>query len=224
MYSSNPVNNLPLKFNEIETVLWDWNGTLLNDVDVNMKIINRMLSKRGLKVLDLASYKNLFCFPIKLFYERIGIDLEKESFEKTAEEYMTNYRSYEDEIGLNAEVPFVLNAIHQKGINQYILSTCAKEDLMRMINHFDLADKFQKIYGADDIHANGKIGTGKLLIQNHSLNPERTLLIGDTLHDAEVAKAIGTNYILYSGGHNSHHLLSKESRVITNLKELISIK
>jgi phosphoglycolate phosphatase len=220
---NNPDKNFPIKFKETENILWDWNGTLLNDVDVNLKVINRMLSRRGLKQLYLASYKNTFCFPVKLFYEQIGIDLEKESFGEAAEEYISDYRSCEDEIGLNANASFVLDAFHQKGIRQYILSACGKEDLMRMINRFDLAGKFQEIYGADDIHAHGKTETGKILIQNHSIDPERTLLIGDTLHDAEVAKAIGINYILYSGGHNSYDLLNKESRVITDLKEILTL-
>lgn len=216
-------NNISLKFDEIETVLWDWNGTLLDDLDVNIKVINRMLLRRGLKPLDPASYKNSFCFPIRLFYERIGIDLANESFEDTAEEYITDYRSCEDEINLTTDATFVLDAINQKGIGQYILSACGKEDLMRMIDRFDLAGKFQKIYGADNVHAHGKIETGKLLIQNLSINPQRTLMIGDTLHDAEVAKAIGVNYILYSGGHNSYDLLNKEAKVITSLKEVLSL-
>lgn len=210
-----------LTFDETDTVLWDWNGTLLDDLEVNMKVINLMLSGRGLRLLDLDSYKNIFCFPIKLFYERIGIDLQQEAFETVAEEYMSAYRSCEDEINLNADALCVLDAIHQKGISQYILSACAKEDLMRIINRFGLAGKFKKIYGADDICAYGKIGTGKMLLQNHAINPERTLLIGDTLHDAEVAQAIGVNHILYSGGHNSHELLSKESVVIAGLKEVL---
>jgi len=217
------VNNSRLKFEEIKTVLWDWNGTLLDDVDVNLEAINRMLNRRGLKPLDLVSYKNVFCFPIKLFYERIGIDLEKESFQKSAEEYVLNYCSFEDNIGLNPDASYVLDAINQRGIRQYILSACAKNDLMRMISRFGLTGKFQEIYGADNVYANGKIGTGKLLIQNNSIDPEKTLLIGDTLHDAEVAKAIGVNYILYSGGHNSFDMLSRESRVITNLKDVLTI-
>ena len=208
---------------QIETVLWDWNGTLLNDLDVNLEVLNRMLHRRGLNQLDLPTYKNSFSFPIKSFYKIIGIDLEKESFEEAAEEYITDYRACEYKIGLTPDASFILDALNQKGIHQYILSACGTDDLMRMINRFELGDKFRRIYGADDICAYGKIGTGKLLIQNHALDPEKTLLIGDTLHDAEVAKAIGINYVLYSGGHNSHELLSKESRVLTQLKEVLTL-
>ncbi len=221
MLANNPVKQPLLNLEKTETILWDWNGTLLDDLDVNIKVINRMLARRGLIQLNQITYKNAFCFPVKLFYERIGIDLRKESFQELAEEYMSDFRSCEDEITLNADASFVLDAIHRRGINQYILSACGKEDLMRMINLFNLTGKFRKIYGAENICAHGKIETGKLLIKKHSINPERTLLIGDTLHDAEVAKAIGVNYILYSGGHNNHNLFSKESRIITRLNEIL---
>lgn len=207
--------------NEIETLIWDWNGTLLDDVGVNLKTINRMLSKRGLKELDLSMYKLLFCFPVKLFYKEIGFNLEKESIEEISVDYHTTYKSYEDEICLNSDVPFVLDTIRQTGINQYILSACMKDDLMANIQRFNLTDKFQAIYGAEDICASGKIGLGKLLIKNHSLNPDKTLIIGDTLHDAEVARSLGINHLFYSGGHNSNDLLIKEGRVVTSLKEIL---
>lgn len=223
MRTNDLVNNSLLKFDEIETVLWDWNGTLLDDLEVNWKVINGMLSRRGLKQIDIVAYKNAFCFPVKLFYERVGIDLMKEPFDEAAEEYMTNYRSYEKEISLNPDASLVLETIYRKGISQYILFACPQNELMQTLDRFCLTSRFRKIYGAEDIRANGKIETGRLLIQNHSINPKRTLLIGDTIHDAEVAKAIGVNYILYSGGHNSYDLLSKESKVITDLREVLAL-
>lgn len=206
---------------KVETLIWDWNGTLLDDVEANVRTINDMLSRRGMKQLDLATYKDLFCFPVKSFYQQIGFDLEKESIEEISVEYHSTYKSYEGSVRLNPDAPYVLEAVRRKGIKQYILSACVKNDLLRMINHFNLSDNFEKIYGADDICANGKVGSGKYLIQHHSLNPAKTLIIGDTLHDAEVAKAIGISYLLYSGGHNSYDLLRKETRVVASLKEII---
>ena len=50
-------------------------------------------------------------------------------------------------------------------------------------------------------------------MKDNTLDPKKTLIIGDTLHDAEVAK-LGINYLLYSGGHNSFELLSKNAKVM----------
>jgi len=207
---------------EFDTVLWDWNGTLLNDVHANINTINRMLDKRGLNPLNLATYKESFCFPVSRFYRQIGFDLEKETIEQISVEYHVHYKSFESDITIHPDAASILNTFSQKGIQQYILSACIKEDLLRMIDRFGLTSYFQAIYGADDICAHGKIGLGEYLIRHHSLDPSRTLMIGDTLHDAEVARALGVNLLLYSGGHNSYRLLSEEDTTVKELKEVLS--
>lgn len=111
---------------ETETLIWDWNGTLLDDVDANVKVINKMLLKRDLPQLDLHTYKDIFCFPVKQFHIRIGIDFSAESIEEISAEYMEHYKSYESSLELNTDVPFILDSINAKGIDQYILSAAGK--------------------------------------------------------------------------------------------------
>ena len=207
---------------EIESIIWDWNGTLLDDVEVNVRTVNEMLVKRGLSQVDIATYKELFCFPVKTFQSLVGFDFEKETFEEIAIEYQATYKLYADEIRLNEDALFVIDLLFQKGAKQYILSAAMQDDLVKMLEGFNIANKFNGIYGVSDIHAAGKIERGKQLMNENLLNPERSLIIGDTLHDAEVAKALGINYLLFSGGHNSHELLSKNAKVIGSLKELVS--
>lgn len=59
-------------------------------------------------------------------------------------------------------------------------------------------------------------------MRTYLLNPDTTLLIGDTVHDAEVAEALGIACILYAGGHNSLDLPSEKAVVVTQLKDLLS--
>ena len=207
---------------ETETLIWDWNGTLLDDVDANVKVINKMLLKRDLPQLDLHTYKDIFCFPVKQFHIRIGIDFIAESIEEISAEYMEHYKSYESSLELNTDVPFILDSINAKGIDQYILSAAGKKDLLRMLDHFHLTDKFKGIYGSEDICATGKVGIGQKLIKDNSLNPGKAIIIGDTVHDAEVAKTLGIKCILYAGGHNNYDLLKNESKVIANLKDILT--
>mgnify|MGYP002113554030 CR=1 FL=1 len=209
-----------MSLSEMNTLIWDWNGTLLDDVNANVEVINKMLLKRSLPLLELNRYKDIFCFPVKQFHIRIGIDFNKESIEEVSAEYMELYKSYESSLELNADVPFILDWINSKSINQYILSAAGKDDLLRMLGHFQLTGKFKGIYGSGDICATGKVEIGRKLMEDNALNPDKTLIIGDTLHDAEVAKALGVNCILYAGGHNSYDLLKSESEVITSLKDM----
>lgn len=211
-----------MKFDHVDTLIWDWNGTLLDDAEVNMKVINEMLSRRGLKPLDLVEYKQLFCFPVKRFHVQIGFDFEKESIEGISAEYMDLYKKHEKEIGLHADVSFVLDAMNARGVDQYILSAAEQDDLLAMLDYFHLSGKFKGIYGSDDICANGKIGIGQKLIKENALNPGNVLLVGDTLHDVEVAQSLGVKCVCYSEGHNCIDILAEKAAVITKLKDVLS--
>ncbi len=210
-----------IEWDKVETVIWDWNGTLLDDVEANRKIINTMLLKRGLKPLEETAYKEWFCFPVESFQRRIGFNFEEESIEEISREYHTLYKRYEKDIRLNADALPVLDALHARKIDQYILSAAANDDLTRMLHAFGLKDKFTGIYGATDICAHGKTETGRYLMQTQLLNRETTLMVGDTVHDAEVAGALGIPCVLYAGGHNSRQLLSGKAAVVTRLKDLL---
>ena len=58
-------------------IVWDWNGTLLNDVQAAFSAMNAMLSRRGLPLMEsLAQYRELFTFPVRQYYAAAGLDLD----------------------------------------------------------------------------------------------------------------------------------------------------
>ena len=73
-------------------IIWDWNGTLLDDVKINIEIINILLSERGLPLIDSTDkYRNLFSFPIQSFYKELGFTFKDEPFETVARQYAFMY-------------------------------------------------------------------------------------------------------------------------------------
>ena len=77
--------------NRYSHILWDWNGTLLDDVWLCLDIISSMLIRRGKKGIDSKRYKTIFGFPVQTYYERPGFDFRKESFDSAATEFCDNY-------------------------------------------------------------------------------------------------------------------------------------
>ena len=67
-----------------------------------------------------------------------------------------------------------------------------------------------------------KIDRGRQLVSACGIRPEETLMVGDTLHDAEVAQALGFRCVLYAGGHNDEARLRTAAPVIHRLKEILS--
>ena len=68
-------------------VIWDWNGTLLDDVWLCVDIINAMLGRRGVPALDRERYRRIFDFPVPIYYERAGFDFSRETFAAAADEF-----------------------------------------------------------------------------------------------------------------------------------------
>jgi phosphoglycolate phosphatase len=111
--------------------------------------------------------------------------------------------------------------IQQLGLRQSILSAGNQSDVELFVNHFKLDCFFNQVFGTNNIKAEGKIELGKKFITNSNLRPEEILLVGDTIHDLQVAKAIGCSVLLFSRGHNSNTQLSGYSvQIINSLMEV----
>ena len=159
----------------IDRVIWDWNGTLLNDVNLNCALMNRMLRRRGMPVIpDLDHYRRIFQFPIREYYRAAGFDFRKESYEALAAEYLAEYPEESLRCPLAKGAAEALTAFREAGIAQS---------------------------GAD---------------------PAGAVLIGDTDHDWETAKALGCRCVLTAGGHQSRQAL--EALGVPVLDDLFAVR
>ena len=211
--------NLDIK--QYSHILWDWNGTLLDDAWLCVEVMNRMLAERNLQPLTLQRYRDIFDFPVKDYYLTLGFDFEKEPFEKVGMDFMNLYNLRQNECTLHPETTGVLLKIAGKGIPQSVLSAREEMELRTEIKKSGIASFFDKIYGLDDHYAHGKTDVGVKLITDLGLPAEELLFIGDTLHDAEVAKELNIDCILIPEGHHSLEKLSGSGLpVIASLKEL----
>ncbi|MDH7606093.1 MAG: HAD hydrolase-like protein, partial [Melioribacter sp.] len=115
-----------------------------------------------------------------------------------------------------------LEKINGIGIEQSILSAYSLHTLEEMINYFNLRKYFKYIVGLDNIYAASKLHLGIDLMKKLGNGKGETLLIGDTLHDYEVASEIGADCILVANGHQSKNiLLVSGTKVIDNILELL---
>lgn len=196
-------------------IIWDWNGTLLNDVDHAVNVMNSLLKEHNLASIDKARYRNIFDFPVLKYYEQLGFDFQKESFENLCHKFVDRFMSGVQQLPLIPEVKEVLNQLHKEGIAQSVLSATDQLNLDSMIDHFELKNTFKYVYGIDNKLAGSKIDRGHELIQTSKIDKSHTVIIGDTLHDLEVAEALGIDAVLISHGHQSHsRLKARHSKVI----------
>lgn len=208
----------------VKTIIWDWNGTLLDDLDLSLESVNVLLKERNIPTLSIEKYKDIFGFPVVDYYVKAGFDFEKEAFEVPAKQYVKLYAAGASELKLFPDVVDTLTFFKENNYRQIVLSAMKDDNLKLMIHNAEISHFFDGIFGIKDNYAREKVSLGKQVVENLKLNPAECLMIGDTLHDAEVAEQCGFNCILFSGGHVSKQRLeTKGKKIINSLSELKQI-
>lgn len=197
-------------------IIWDFNGTILNDVQTGIDAVNVLLERYGKKKIDsLEEYRSAFGFPVIDYYEKIG--LERENFPKYAPEWVAEYNLREPDAKMFDGVHELLCYLKNIGYKQILLSATQKEMLLGQLARLGITDLFDEIIGQDGIEAHGKVGAAIEWLQR--TRPQNALFIGDSLHDFEVAEAMGTKCVLVSWGHQSKERLLKTTAVVLDSVE-----
>ena len=201
-------------------IIWDFNGTILNDIQTGIDAVNILLSRYGKKTIDdVDYYKKMFCFPVIDYYDSIG--LERENFDIYAPEWFNEYSRLEPSAPVFDGVIDALKFFKEKGLFQCLLSATERSMLEKQAKRLEVFEYFDAIIGQDTIEAHGKIGSAINFFKCEK--PQRALLIGDTLHDFEVAKAIGADCILLAWGHQDRQRLeSAGCLVFENIADVIN--
>lgn len=191
---------------QFDKVIWDFNGTILDDVETGILSVNKLLRDRGLPTIDSKEkYRSVFGFPVRDYYERLGFDFSVEPYEVIAplwvEQYMINVKNAK----IFDDVEKTVDRLAMLGIGQTLLSATEYSMLKGQISDLGLADRFEEILGMGDIHASSKEGLARAWRARHPA--DRVLLIGDTDHDLQVARSIGATCALVSRGHQSAEYL-----------------
>jgi len=202
-------------------IIWDWNGTLINDARLCHRIINELLQRRDKPVVTYKEYRDVFDFPVINFYEKIGFDFSKEPFQVPAAEYINAYNSRRFSCSLHDGAIEALARFKNAGIVQSILSASKKSSLEEALDYYSLQSYFSNVCGLNDHYANGKLDIARDLIRSIDTGKSKIMIIGDTTHDYEVAQSLGIECVLVCGGHHSREKLNQcGARVLNSLLEI----
>lgn len=201
-------------------IIWDWNGTLLDDTQACINAVNAMLNVRRLPPIDRVAYRERFGFPVQDFYRAIGFRLENEDWDAMAREFHNAFLA-DPTLGLHRCAMQTLTLFRQAGIPQSVLSASEQSILNEMLGNFGITHFFDAMCGTDNLYGHSKLELGRTLLQRLAILPETVLLIGDSLHDHEVATALGLRCLLIAQGHQSFSRLARSGApVIDDLAEL----
>ena len=196
-------------------IVWDWNGTLLGDLEHNVRTMNTMLDSAALPQITIEDHRQYFRFPVVDYYKILGFDTSPDNFVLLCEEFNTRYNEGIANCELSPGIREVLIQLKIANKSQSILSATKQDALENAVKHFGLSDVFQYVFGIEDNMASSKLERGKELLERMHIPNAATVLVGDTTHDLEVGNALGIDVILVDHGHQSlERLLAAHNRVI----------
>jgi len=206
----------------LKHIIWDWNGTMLDDRWLTIAAMNIVLARRNMAELTEDLYLQLFTFPVIEYYQRLGFDFDKEPFSVSGSEFINEYNARAFEPQLHDGIIDLIAELNENGVSHSILSASSQKILNKLVKHHNINHYFIAVLGQDNHYAYGKIETGKMWINKLDIAPKNTLFIGDTEHDLEVANAIGSHCALLSWGHSSTERL--ENRGINVFDAMSDLK
>ena len=194
----------------MKTLIWDFNGTILDDLQLCLSIENEMLKKRGMKKYPVTKqdYLNTFSFPVINYYYHIGYTFDTESYEEVSIEFNQEYDRRFNECSLMDDFISTIEKAIELGYRNVIL--------------LGIDQYFDEILGIDNMLAASKVEMAKLWMEKSDVEPSECKYIGDTVHDKEVAEALGIHdCVLIANGHQSYEVLRKVTdNVVYTLKEV----
>lgn len=195
-------------------IVWDWNGTLLDDVPVCIDVMNGMLRRRGICQLTPGRYREIFTFPVENYYRAAGLDLEREPFTRLAAEYIAEYNRRAMDCRLRRGVLDTLQKLKDEGYVQIIVSASERHALEEQVEHYGVTGYFKAVLGIGDILAVTKEGVAREYMEANGISKDDVVFIGDTGHDWQVASGIGCRCLLVEGGHESRARLERSGAVV----------
>ena len=204
-------------------IIWDWNGTLLDDVWLSVQSINTVLSRYKLPQITTSHYLDIFTFPVIEYYKLLGFNFGTDPFEKVGTEFINEYTYNQYDPKLHKDSIKVLKEINDLKVSQSLVSAATQKMLDKLIHYHKLANYFETVIGQDNHYAYGKEDTVSKWLDARSLDPSHVLFIGDTIHDHEVAINSGMQSLLISHGHTSQERLLKIGTIVLpNLRSFIA--
>ncbi|WP_066943434.1 HAD family hydrolase [Streptomyces lushanensis] len=189
-------------------LVWDWNGTILDDIDAVIGATNAAFADIGLEPITLDRYRELYCVPIPRFYERLmGRLPSDEEWAVMDGAFHRHYTQRRAACALTEGVEELLAQWRLAGRSQSLLSMYGHEELVPTVRGYGIESHFLRVDGRT-----GPSGGSKALhMERHltalasvgAISAEHTVVIGDAADDAVAAAHVGARAVLYTGGTNS---------------------
>ena len=202
----------------ITHIIWDYNGTVLDDVRASVAAVNDMLAVRGLPPTDIETYRDTLDVPLEDYYAGLGftdVDISKLSVE------------FRERVGAHPGLAGIFDGVREavleakrRGIGNVLMSSLYQEYLDAEAEKYGLRELFDEITGMSDRRLGSKLANCRAFMERHGLSADGLLFVGDLVSDAKTAKELGAKCVLIPNGHNSRARCAQVAQIADDPGEL----
>ncbi|RZU01802.1 phosphoglycolate phosphatase-like HAD superfamily hydrolase [Kribbella rubisoli] len=198
-------------------MVWDWNGTLLNDNHAVLAAVNEVCVGFGRPELSWGDWQAAYARPMQVSYEQIlQRTLDDEEWARVDKLYHERYDALLHTCELASGTLDVLRQCIESGRTQSLLSMWFHGRLTPTVEQYGLTSYFTRIDGlAGDVGGGSKADSLIRHLEAQQLDPATVVLIGDVVDDGQAAQAAGTQCILVSTGAMTRSALEATGAPVT---------
>lgn len=197
----------------VQHVVWDWNGTLLDDFPATVGAQNDLAAAGwGWEPMDAAEYQERFRRPLQPYYEALaGRAFSAEEWAQLQAEWLDHYHRRRDAHGLAPDAHAVLTALGEAGLTQSVCSMYTHEHLVDALGRYEIDRYLIAALGNDGTQHHKDRQLVRHLEAVHAVvgsTAVDAVIIGDTLDDAHAADHAGIGCVLVTTGEMPRHRLA----------------
>ncbi|MGB4467095.1 MAG: HAD-IA family hydrolase [Azovibrio sp.] len=178
--------------NNFDLIVFDWDGTLMDSAAAIVYAIQAASRDLGLPEPDDRQARQVIGLGLVDALQRAVPDLPEHEYPRMAERYRHHYLSRDHELTLFEGIEALMAVLAQRGFRLAVATGKSRPGLDRALAHSGLGGYFQALRCADQCHSKPHPQMLEELMEELGAGPERTLMIGDTTHDLQMARNAGT--------------------------------
>ena len=192
---------------QFDLIVWDWDGTLANSTGMIVDAIVMAAEQVGLPTLDPKAASNIIGLGLKESIHALFGDLPTEKAQQLATQYNTNYYACEGAIPLFDGAHELIIELHRRGFKLAVATGKGRRGLDLALEHCGLAKYFHETRTMGECFSKPHPQMLVELLDDLVVRPERTLMIGDTNYDLEMAQNAGVRSVAVTFGAQSRDKL-----------------